>query len=79
MIAGGSAATNGPGDSLAGQAPLPRGKVSIIIPCRNEAGSIPRTLEGLLAQSIKSEWMEVILADGMSTDGTRAIVEAFRL
>jgi len=54
-------------------------QVSVIIPCRNEASWIRRSLEGLLAQTIAAASIEVIVSDGMSTDGTRAIVEAFRL
>jgi len=52
-------------------------QVSIVIPCRNEAASIRQALEGLLAQSIGPASMEVILADGMSTDDTRGIVADF--
>jgi len=54
-------------------------QVSIVIPCRNEAATIRSALAGLLAQSVDPRSVEVVLADGMSTDGTRAIVEAFGL
>ncbi len=48
--------------------------VSIILPIRNEAGYIERCLKAVLAQDYPPERMEIIIADGMSTDGTREIV-----
>src|SRR3990172_13117256 len=54
-------------------------QVSIVIPCRNEVASIRVALDGLLVQTIAAASIEVIVSDGMSSDGTRAIVEAFRL
>jgi glycosyltransferase involved in cell wall biosynthesis len=53
-------------------------KVSIIIPCYNEEATIRLVLEALLQQTFPLEQMEVIIADGMSTDQTRAEIEAFR-
>jgi glycosyltransferase involved in cell wall biosynthesis len=49
--------------------------VSVIIPCRNEAHSIGRCLDSVLA----SQWerLEVIVCDGLSTDGTREQVEQY--
>jgi glycosyltransferase involved in cell wall biosynthesis len=49
--------------------------VSVIIPCRNETRSIARCLDSVLA----SRWdrLEVIVADGMSTDGTRQQVDGY--
>lgn len=49
--------------------------VSIIMPIRNEAAFIERSLGAVLAQDYPHHRMEVLIADGMSTDGTRAIVE----
>lgn len=49
--------------------------VSILMPVRNEAGFIQRSLGAVLAQNYPAECMEILVADGMSTDGTRAIVE----
>lgn len=52
--------------------------VSIILPIRNEAAFLPRCLEALLAQDYPGE-MEILLADGRSTDNTRAILQQFIL
>ena len=49
--------------------------VSIIIPCRNEKGHIEACLRSILAQESPSEGFEVIIADGMSEDGTRDILK----
>lgn len=48
--------------------------VSIIIPCRNEARHIEACLRGILAQDYPPDRMEIIIADGMSDDGTREII-----
>lgn len=48
--------------------------VSLVMPIRNEAGFIAAALGAALAQDYPAELMEVIVADGMSTDGTREIV-----
>jgi len=50
--------------------------VSIIMPIRNEERAIARVLKCLLAQDYPHDRMEIIVADGMSTDGTRGIVSA---
>ena len=51
--------------------------VSVIIPCRNEAQSIERCLRSVLASEYPRDRLEVIVADGMSTDGTREQVDGF--
>ncbi|HAL61913.1 MAG TPA: glycosyl transferase [Chloroflexi bacterium] len=51
-------------------------KVSLITTVKNEADSIERLLESLLAQSRKPE--EVIIVDGGSTDGTVEVVRAYQ-
>ena len=48
--------------------------VTIIMPIRNEAAYIERSLGAVLAQDYPSERMEILVADGMSDDGTREIV-----
>ena len=48
--------------------------VSIIIPCRNEEDYIKQCIDSFLNQSYPQELLEVIIADGMSTDNTRYII-----
>src|SRR5580698_7136407 len=48
--------------------------VSVIVPVRNEARSIERTLRLLLTQDFPRDRFEVIVADGASTDETVPIV-----
>ena len=50
--------------------------ISIIIPCRNERDSIGRALDTLAAQQWPGDW-EIIVADGMSDDGTRAVLAEY--
>jgi glycosyltransferase involved in cell wall biosynthesis len=48
--------------------------VTIVIPIRNEADFIERSLGAVLAQDYPADRMEILVVDGMSTDGTREIV-----
>ena len=50
--------------------------VSVIMPVRNEAAFIRRSLGAVLAQEYPSERLEVLVADGLSSDGTPEIVAA---
>ena len=52
--------------------------VSIVLPIRNEASFIARSLGSVLAQDYPSDRCEIIVADGLSTDSTREIVNSFR-
>ncbi|MBV9122358.1 MAG: glycosyltransferase, partial [Planctomycetes bacterium] len=45
--------------------------VSVVVPCRNEAANIEACLRSILAQEDPPGGMEVLVADGMSQDGTR--------
>jgi glycosyltransferase involved in cell wall biosynthesis len=45
--------------------------VSIVLPCRNEQGYIEACLQSALNQEPPEGGFEIIVADGMSTDGTR--------
>jgi succinoglycan biosynthesis protein ExoA len=45
--------------------------VSIVLPCRNEHGYIQACLESALQQDPPEGGFEILVADGMSTDGTR--------
>jgi glycosyltransferase involved in cell wall biosynthesis len=42
--------------------------VSVIVPCRNEAVSLGRSIRSILAQDYPADRMEVIVSDGRSTD-----------
>lgn len=52
--------------------------VSIVIPCYNEQTTIGHLLESLLTQTYPRAQMEVIISNGMSTDGTRAVIDDFQ-
>lgn len=53
-------------------------KVSIIVPCYNEQSTIRWLLESLREQTFPLDEMEVVIADGMSSDGTRDAIAAFQ-
>lgn len=54
---------------------MPSPTISIVIPCRNEKNHIETCLRSILAQEQPQGDVEVIVADGMSTDGTREILQ----
>jgi succinoglycan biosynthesis protein ExoA len=49
-------------------------EVSIIVPCRNEQDQIAACLSSILAQQPPPGDFEIIVAEGMSNDGTREIL-----
>ncbi len=51
--------------------------VSIIVPCRNETKFIAQFLDSLLANDCPKLSLEIIIADGMSDDGTRDIIQSY--
>lgn len=51
--------------------------VSIIIPCRNEKNYIAKCIDSFLKQSYPMELMEIVIADGMSDDGTKDILNEY--
>src|SRR5262245_29478893 len=53
------------------EAPL----VSVVVPCRNEKAHIENCLRSILAQEDVPGGFEVIVADGLSEDGTVALVK----
>jgi succinoglycan biosynthesis protein ExoA len=52
--------------------------ISVIVPVRNEEAFIGDTLEQVLNQHYDPERFEVLVADGRSTDDTRAVVAAMQ-
>jgi succinoglycan biosynthesis protein ExoA len=52
-------------------------RVSVIIPCFNEEQTIAQMLEALHGQTFPLSDMEVVIADGMSTDGTRQAIQTY--
>src|SRR5215472_5388075 len=49
--------------------------VSVVLPCRNEQGYIHDCLESILKQELPEGGLEILVADGMSTDGTREYLQ----
>ena len=58
------------------EAPSDAPMISVIMPVRNEAKHIHDTLTQIIKQDYPVDAFEVLVVDGESTDGTRAIVEA---
>src|SRR5438034_6116099 len=54
--------------------PSTRPFASIVVPCRNEAEYIGPVLDSILANDYPHDRLEVLIVDGMSDDGTRAVV-----
>ena len=53
--------------------------ISVIIPCRNEKAHIADFLDSLMDQSYESDWeVEILVADGLSDDGTRDVLRRYR-
>ena len=50
--------------------------VTVVMPTRNEHRTIEAALRAVLQQDYPSDRCEVIIADGMSDDGTRDVIEA---
>jgi succinoglycan biosynthesis protein ExoA len=53
-------------------------RVSIIVPCYNEQATIRQLLEAIYHQTYPRAEMEVVIADGLSTDATREEIAAFQ-
>jgi hypothetical protein len=52
--------------------------ISAIVPCRNERAAIEAFCASALTQQLPPDWdMELLVADGMSDDGTRAALAAW--
>lgn len=52
--------------------------VSIIVPCYNEEGTIRLLLDAIYQQEYPRQQIEVVIADGLSTDRTRQEIAAFQ-
>lgn len=52
--------------------------ISIIIPCYNEESTIRLLLDAVYAQTYPRNEIEVVIADGGSSDGTAAQIQAFQ-
>jgi len=51
--------------------------ISLVIPCFNERETIENLLLAILIQTHEHTYLEVIIADGMSTDGTREAIQGY--
>ncbi len=49
--------------------------VSVVLPARNEAPFIERTVEAVLAQDYPADRLEILVAEAGSDDGTRRLIE----
>jgi succinoglycan biosynthesis protein ExoA len=50
--------------------------VTVVVAARNEGRHIEACLDALMSQDYTADRLEVVVADGMSTDGTRELVRA---
>jgi succinoglycan biosynthesis protein ExoA len=51
--------------------------VTVIVPCLDERSWVGSCLDSILASDYPAARMEVVVADGMSRDGTRGIIESY--
>jgi glycosyltransferase involved in cell wall biosynthesis len=51
--------------------------VSVVMPVRNEGAFMTRSLGSVIAQDYPADRLEVLVVDGMSSDGTRDVVAQF--
>ncbi len=54
-------------------------KVSVIIPCRNEARYIRPVVDSVLSSDPPKGELEIIVVDGMSDDGTREVLAEYEM
>ena len=57
------------------QQPLP--VITVLVPCRNERAFIARCLDSIVHNGYPSDRLFVLVVDGMSGDGTRAVLDAY--
>jgi glycosyltransferase involved in cell wall biosynthesis len=53
-------------------------KVSVIVPCYNEQATITLLLDAISSQDYPLDDIEVVIADGMSTDNTRKQIKSYQ-
>jgi len=53
--------------------------ISVIVPCYNEEATIQQLLKAIYDQSYPQNDIEVIIADGLSTDCTRTVIQEFQI
>lgn len=51
--------------------------VSVIVPCFNEVDTIGSLLSAIAGQDFPMDDLEIVIADGMSDDGTRGVIESY--
>ncbi|MFC2101097.1 glycosyltransferase, partial [Bacteroidota bacterium] len=51
--------------------------VSIVIPCRNEAGYIGKCLDSIIKNNYPVEWVEIFVCDGLSTDDSLHVIKDY--
>lgn len=56
-----------------GELPL----ISVVVPCFNEKKILPQCLDSLVEQTYPKDKMEILIVDGMSTDGTLDIIDSY--
>jgi glycosyltransferase involved in cell wall biosynthesis len=59
------------------QLPSAQQRVTVILPCRNEASRISACLDSILASAHPPEQLEILVVDGMSDDGTRKVISDY--
>ena len=52
--------------------------ITLILPVRNEARYIRQCLDAIMGQDYPAEQMEILVADGMSSDETRSVVQQYQ-
>jgi len=55
-----------------------RPAVSVVVPCRNERRHVEACIRSILNQTPPAGGMEILVVDGMSDDGTRAVLDTLR-
>ena len=51
--------------------------VSVVVPCRNEVRYIAACLDSILSSEYPADRLEILVVDGRSDDGTRAVIEDY--